>query len=140
MRTLGKIRFCIWITNLGRQRSWWEDDVYECFELQYAVFVLNTACVILGGYEQMNRLLRNNIKSELSIWSKERQNCAPQYARTHIQHTTKFTYQLRLVAVCLLTWTFVIMVCLLTTFQEETAFCFVPSSILLLDSWETHPF
>lgn len=38
------------------------------------MLVLNTAYVILGGYEQMNKLLRNNIKGEVSIWNKERQN------------------------------------------------------------------
>lgn len=99
-----------------------------------AVLVLNAAHVILGGYEQMNKLLWNNINGELAIWSKERQNCASCYARAHVWHTTKFTYQLRLVTTCLLTWTFVSMVCLVTTFQGESAFCFVPSSVLGLDS------
>lgn len=45
--------------------------IYEHFRLQYAVVVLNTAYVILGVHEQMNKLVRNNIKGELSIWNKE---------------------------------------------------------------------
>lgn len=63
-----------------------EEKIYAHFRLQYAVLVLNTAYVILGGYEQMNKLLRNSIKGELSIWSKERQNCASCYARAHMWH------------------------------------------------------
>lgn len=63
------------------------ENIYEHFGLQCAVLVLNTACVIPGGYEQMNRLLRNNIKGELSIWSKERQTCASWYARACVWHT-----------------------------------------------------
>lgn len=121
------------IKNFERQSSW-RGKIHEGFRLHCVVLVLNTAYVILGVYEQINKLLRNNIKGELSIWSKERQSCASCYARAHIWHTTKFTYQLRLVAACLLTWTFVVMVYLFTTFQGQSAFYFVLSSILLLDS------
>lgn len=98
--------------------------------------VLDTAYVILGGYEQINKLLWNDIWGELSICSNTGQSCASCPVRANIWHTAKFTYWLRLVATCLLAWAFVIIACSLTTFHGESASCFVHSLVLLPDRRE----
>lgn len=121
---------------IGRQRSWWRKKY-----MRISDFSMLCLCWTLHMWflEAMSRWT--------SYWEiAARVNCpygvrkdrtVPLVMQGHTCGTSEFTYQLRLVAACLLTWTFVIMVCLLTTFQRESAFCFVPSSILLLESWET---
>lgn len=66
----------------------------------------HSACVSLGGSEQMNEFLRSNIQGEPSIWGNERQQCAYCSVPCVCPYVTKFTYWLRLVATCLSAYTF----------------------------------
>lgn len=103
------------------------------------MLVFDTAWVILGECEQMNKL--HGIRSLVNYPRGETkgQSCASCHVRTKIRLTAKFTSQHRLVATRLSVWIFVVTACLPTTFQEK-----LPPPLLPVKSFpawlEKYPF